>query len=55
MASLVAASYNSSGEEEEEEDTPATTVDYEESAKLLSSLKERFPLDSAPAVPNRVR
>lgn len=55
MAALV-ADYNSSGEEEEEVERTAEvpSVDYEESSKVISSLRERFPLDSAPVVPNKV-
>ena len=55
MAALV-ADYNSSGEEEEEAEKTAEvpSVDYEESSKVISRLREQFPLDSAPVVPNKV-
>ena len=54
MAALV-ADYTSSGEEDETETVAQVpSVDYEESKKIFSSLRERFPLDSAPVVPNRV-
>lgn len=41
---------SSSGEEEEEE----AQVDYSESSNVISSLKEKFSMNSTPAVPNKV-
>ena len=55
MASLV-ADYNSSGEEDEAQmAAEVPSVDYDESLKVISTLRERFPLNSAPVVPNKVR
>lgn len=55
MASLV-ADYNSSGEEDDAQmAAEVPSVDYDESLKVISTLRERFPLNSAPVVPNKVR
>ena len=53
--------YDSSDEEENsaseglQRQSEAPVVDHAESSNVLSKLKERFPLDSAPNVPSRVR
>ena len=58
MAALV--QYGSSGEEEEEdvkeetETLTATSLNYNDSSKVLSSLKERISINSTPSVPNKV-
>ena len=59
MDALSAAydSDTSSGAEEEEtpqQEDEATPINVEESSSVLSRLKEKFPLNSAPAVPIRV-
>lgn len=57
MAALV--EYGSSGEEEEEdvkeetETLTATSLNYNDSSKVLSSLKERISINSTPSVPNK--
>ena len=49
MATLV--EYGSSGEGSDED---APEINYEESAKVLSSLKDKFSMNSTPAVRNKV-
>ena len=51
MDSLTA--YSSSDEEGERGNKPAE-IDPEESAKIVSKLKEKFPLNSAPTVVGKV-
>ena len=55
MDALVA--YDSSGEEDstvEKRGDETPSIDPEESASILSKLKEKFSLESAPNVPNKV-
>ena len=63
MDALTAYDSNSSGGEEGERDEgpaqetgedEAASLDPEESSSILSRLKEKFPLNSAPSVPVRV-
>lgn len=53
------AVYDSSGEEDNAEapqkEEEALTLDPKESADIIFRLKEKFPLNSAPTVPIRVR
>ena len=56
MDALTAA-YDSGDEEtaiKEPDNDETVSVDTEESSNILSRLKERFPLNSAPSVPVRV-
>ena len=53
MAASLVDYAGSSGEDEGEEESH-TKVDYLESSKVLSSLKNRILIDSTPAVPNKV-
>lgn len=50
--------YGSSGEEEEIEENEngqdKPQIDYSESSDVLTSLRERFSMNSAPIVPNKV-
>lgn len=50
--------YGSSGEEDEIEEKEngqdKPQVDYSESSDVLASLRERFSMNSAPVVPNKV-
>jgi len=49
--------YDSSGEEDsavEKRGDEAPSIDPEESASVFSKLKEKFSLESAPSVPNKV-
>ena len=50
--------YGSSGEEEEIEENEngqdKPQIDYSESSDVLASLRERFSMNSAPTVPNKV-
>ena len=57
MDALSAAydSDGSSGEETSQQKDELPPIDAEESSSVLSRLKERFPFNSAPAVPIRVR
>ena len=43
-----------SGEEDDGDDQKTPKIDPKQSVEVLAKLKERFPLDSAPAVPIRV-
>lgn len=48
---------DSSGEEDrtkESQSEKPVPIDYNDSCKVFSGLKERFPLDSTPGVPNKV-
>ena len=47
-------SNGSSGEETAQKKDEILPIDVEESSSVLSRLKEKFPLNSAPAVPIRV-
>lgn len=49
--SLPLVEYGSSGEGSDED---APEINYEESAKVLSSLKDKFSMNSTPAVRNKV-
>ena len=44
-----------SASEELQRQSEAPDIDHAESSNVLSQLKERFPLNSAPNVPSRVR
>ena len=48
------ASSGAEGEETPQQEDEATPINVEESSSVLSRLKEKFPLNSAPAVPIRV-
>ena len=55
MAMLV--DYASSGEEDGENELQtdsSAAIDYNDSSKVLSELKGKYSLDSAPGVPNKV-
>ena len=49
------ATYSSVSDEEGGEESPTAVIDPSKTSEVIAKLKEKFPLDSAPHVPIRVR
>ena len=50
----LSAAYGGETPPQETEKEEVASINVEESSRVLSKLKEKFPLNSAPAVPTRV-
>jgi len=55
MDGLVAYDSSEGEGEEQQEEEEASALDPEESSSVFLGLKEKFPLNSAPSVPVKVR